>query len=100
MEHTQTHEPTHPGYLGKLIMFAVIGAGYWMLRSALNNHTLPFPGWAIQLMLAVVGILIAGSSTLVPEERGGRASTYVGFVITGVAILLMIDGWIFHAAGR
>ncbi len=99
-EHTaDEHVQKHPGTLGRLIMVLCVGGGLWLVTTMLHNKTIPLPPWAVMAIMAVTGILIGGSSTLVPEERGGRAATYVGFVIVAIAILLMFDVWIFHAAG-
>ena len=99
-EHSAEHaEQATPSPLAKLLIVAATYGSFRLVDSLIVSKTIPLPYWAVMLILAVVGILIAGSSTLVQEQKGGRASTYIGFVITFTGILLMIDGWINHAAG-
>ncbi len=100
-EHTaDEHVQKYPTTLSKLIMFGAIGGGLYAITSMIASKAITMPAWAVMLILVTIGILIGGSSTLVPEHRGGRAATYVGFVFAAIGILLMIDVWIFHAAGK
>ncbi len=90
----------YPTSISKLIMLAVIAGGLYLITSLMHSKAITLPAWAMMLILTSCGILIGGSSTLVPEQRGGRAATYVGFCLAAIGILLMIDVWIFHAAGK
>lgn len=101
VEHTADHmdKPT-PSPLGKLLLVAATYGSFRLFDSLIASKTIPLPAWAVMLILACVGIVIAGGSILVPEQKGGRASTYLGFVVTFTGILLMINGWLHHAAGK
>lgn len=100
-EHTAEHaEPSTPSPLAKLLIVAATYGSFRLVDALIASKTIPLPAWAVMFILACTGIVIAGSSTLVQEQKGGRASTYIGFVITFTGILLMINGWIYHAAGK
>ncbi len=100
-EHTADHaEQSTPSPLAKLLIVAATYGSFRLVDALIASKTIPLPAWAVMFILACTGIVIAGSSTLVQEQKGGRASTYIGFVITFTGILLMINGWIYHAAGK
>jgi hypothetical protein len=100
-EHTADHAASPaPSALGKLFLAALTYGCFRLVDSMIASKTIPLPSWAVMLICASVGIVIAGGSTVVADERGGRLATYLGFVIAFTGILLMINGWIFHAAGK
>lgn len=103
MEATTDHGHSHEGgmtTIGKVLMLVAVFGGFWLVRTLQDNGTIHMPGWATTLLLAIAGILIGGGSTVVPEVRGGKAATYVGFVLVAISILMMFNGWIFHIAGK
>jgi len=91
---------SYPKTIGKILMLISVVGGFWLINMLQSNHVIKIPAWGTTLILAIVGILIGGSSVVVPEERGGRAATYIGFVLVAIAILMMFNGWFFHTAGK
>ncbi len=99
--HSEDHaSSTEPGTLGRIIIIICVFGGFWMVNTLQQSHNLPTPAWATTLMLAVVGLLVGGSSVVTPEKGGAKAATYVGFVSMAIAILMMFNGWFFHMAGK
>lgn len=96
----QHHGESYPKNIGKIVMLISVLGGFWMIKTMQAAQQLPIPAWGVMLILAICGILIGGSSVIVPEQRGGRAATYIGFVLVAIAILMMFNGWINHAAGK
>lgn len=94
------HQEGGMSVIGRAVMLVAVLGGYFLIRTLLASHVIGLPQWAVTLILASCGILIAGSSVVNLEEKGGaKIAGYVGFALTAVSILLMFDGWIFHAGG-
>lgn len=101
LHHEQHHEQEKtPSTLGRIIMLVSVIGGFWLIDTLQQSHHIPMPAWATTLIFAIIGILIGGSSVVVPEKGGAKAATYVGFVFVAIAILMMFNGWFFHSAGH
>lgn len=81
-------------------LYGVALVVFFILKFVSDNHVFGMPGWAWGFFNMAAAILIGGSSTLNPEERGGKLASQAGFVLFLGGVIYFFYSTAVHMGGK